>query len=90
MKTLVFAAVFVAAGGSIALAVHLRRRWLARKAAQIDALIKAPIPVFIGADEGLEVRARARREIAEQVRRRSSQIASGTSSTAVLKVMRKA
>lgn len=80
----------VVPGGSIALAVHLRRRWLARKAAQIEALIKAPVPVFLGADEGMEVRARARREIADQVRRRSAQIASGASSASVLRMARKA
>jgi hypothetical protein len=77
-------------GGSLALAAYLRRRWLDRQAAQLDALIRSPRPIFVGADEGLEVRARARREIAAQVKQRSALIASGSSSASVLKIARKA
>lgn len=83
------AALVVPGGSVIVLAAWLRRRWLAREAAQIDALIKNPRPVFLGADENLEVRARARRDIADQVKRRSALIASGSSSASVLKIARR-
>lgn len=86
MAALIIVAV---SGGSIALAIYLRRQWMAREAAQIEALIQPPRPVFVGSDEGLEVRARARREIADQVKRRSALIASGSSSASVLKIARK-
>lgn len=80
----------VVPGGSIALLVYLRRLKTAREAVQIDDLIRSPRPVFVGSDEGLEVKARARREIADQVRKRSALIASGSSSASVLKIARKA
>lgn len=83
-------ALLALSGGGIVLGVYVRRRWLAHEAAQIAALIRPARPVFLGADESLEVRARARREIADQVKQRSALIASGSSSASVLKIARKA
>jgi hypothetical protein len=86
-------AVLVPGGSILALAAWLRRQWLAREAAhvaEIAQLIKPPKPLFLWADEGLESRARARREIADQVKQRSALIASGSSAGSVLKMARKA
>lgn len=65
-------------------------RWCRRRDEKIDDLIKAPVQKFSGHDEALEVRARARREIADSVRKRSALIASGSSAGSVLKIARKA
>lgn len=82
--------VLVPGGSLIALGLYLRRRLRAEDVAEINGLIKAPRPVFVGADESLEVKARARREIADQVKKRSALIASGSSSASVLKMVKKA
>lgn len=45
---------------------------------------------FRGHDEQLEMRARVRRDIAASLKKRSALVASGSSSTSVLKMVRKA
>jgi hypothetical protein len=75
------AAILLPGGCILALGVWSRRRWLAREAAQIDALIRPARPVFekLSAKEYDEVRAEAaRRHVAQSYRQKQSrQIASG-------------
>lgn len=66
-----------------------RRLCRSREDVVIDTKIKPPRQVFAGHDEALEARGRARREIAESVRKRSALIASGSPSGSVLKIARK-
>ena len=74
-------ALVIPGGSVIALAVYLRRRWIARDAAQIAALIQPPRQTFEQLPPRLveEVRAAAahRRSVAEARRAEGAQIASG-------------
>ena len=93
MKWWLLAVLLLPGGSAILVGAWLRRRWVARDAAaaaQIAALIHPPAQRFTGHDEAMEARARARREIAESVKRRSALIASGSSAGSVLKIARKA
>ncbi len=73
-------------GGSlIALGVWLRRRWLAREAAAIDARIQPPIQLFKGQDDALRVRTKKRREAADGIRSRAAHVETGAPVSDVLR-----
>ena len=61
----------VALGLGLAVSVHLRRRWLAREAAAIEAAIQSRgfTYRFEGQDEALRQRTRERRQTAESIKR---------------------
>lgn len=86
-------AIFVPGGSVIALGLWLRRRWLARARAQVDAAIAEQAEklyyTFTRADEQLETRARVRRDIADSIRRKSSAVASGSTSGSLLKMVKR-
>ena len=69
--------VLLPGGALIALAVYLRRRWIARDAALVDALIVPPTPKFTGADESLTAKAARRRAHVDARTREAAAIASG-------------
>lgn len=69
--------------------------WLWRRSAEpldatINTLIVPPLQKFSGADEALQAKSAARREIAESIRKRSALVASGSRAGDVLKIVRKA
>jgi len=73
-------------GGSlIYLAVWLRRRWMAREAATVAALIVPPRQVFAGQDDALRVRTEARRKAADAIRARAAHVESGARVSDVLR-----
>lgn len=75
-------------GGSILFAiVWLRRRWIARDAAAIDALI---VPPTYGAgmtkqNDALRLRTEARRKAADAIRSRAAHVETGASVSDVLR-----
>ena len=75
--SLLAVAVFVPGGCLIALGVWLRRRWLARAAVSVDALIVPPVPRFEGHDDSLRLQSERRRAAVEDKKRQAAQIASG-------------
>lgn len=91
MKPWVLAAVAVILPGGwlVALAVWLRRRWLARDARAVDALIKPPRPVFEGSDEGLRQRTEKRRQAANGIRGRAARVESGSPVSDVLRLVKR-
>ena len=74
---LLLAALVLPFGSVLYLAVQLRQRWMARDAAQVDALIVPPRYIFTTADEALTAKAARRRDHVESKTREARQIASG-------------
>lgn len=64
-------------GSVLYVAVWLHRRWIARDAALVAALIKPVRQTFVGTDESLREKAKRRRALADQKVREARQIASG-------------
>lgn len=87
-------AVVVPGGSLLTLAVWLRKRWLAREAAQIAQAIaaqrKALYYTYVGHDEGVDLQSRIRRDVAGRMRRRAAAVVSGSTSAEVLKIVTKA
>lgn len=75
---------FVVAGG-----VWLRRRWLARESARINAAIKPPTYVFVGHDDRLRKRSEQRRVAAAGIRARAAKVETGAKLADVLRMVRR-
>src|SRR4051812_47103529 len=76
--------------GGIALAMYLRRRWLAREAAQVDALIASNRATsrkgFDVHDDALRQKTEQRRDVAERMRRRAAHVESGAAAAEVVRL----
>lgn len=76
--------------GAIALAVYLRRRWIAQDGARVDALIAGNAaklkPGMHEHDEALRRTTEQRREIADRMRRRAAHVESGSPSGEVVRL----
>jgi hypothetical protein len=81
------AAIIVPGGAIVALVVWLRRRWLARAAARLNAQIKPPRPIYTAHDDSLRRRTVARRKAADGIRQRAVRVETGSPVSDVLRLV---